>query len=153
LSDLHKLTHHLPGKNIMTFSKSNLNLLPESLFTELTADQAQMLEGGKRIDILLVRCIKAGADGSGADELFFNVNGQNLPFGGQTLSMVTNGVANVGVSANFNGTANVSLFDKDTSSGNDLMGSFSASTNTNGSKTVRVSGSGSIYDVTFRVGN
>jgi hypothetical protein len=44
----------------MTFSKSNLNVLPESLFTELTADQAQMLEGGKRIDILLVRCIQAG---------------------------------------------------------------------------------------------
>jgi hypothetical protein len=132
---------------------ATLHTIDESLFTELTADQAEMLEGGKRVDILLVRCIKAGADGSGADELFFNINGQNLPIGGQTISMLTNGVANVGVSANFNGAATVSLFDKDTSSSNDLMGSFSVSTNTNGSKTVRVSGSGSTYDVTYRVGN
>ena len=137
----------------MTSSKSNLNLLSESLFTELTVDQAQMLEGGKRIDILLVRCIKAGADRAGTpDELFFTINGQNVQLG-NTISMQTGGVANVGVSANFNGTANVSLFDKDTGSSNDLVGSFSASSNTNGSQTRRVSGSGSIYEVTYRVGN
>jgi hypothetical protein len=151
LSDLHKLTHHLSGKNIMTFSKSNLNLLSASLFTELTADQAQMLEGGKRIDILLVRCIKAGADRAGTpDELFFTVNGQDIAFG-RTISMQTGGVANVGLSANFNGTANVSLFDKDTGSGNDFMGGFSASSN--GQQTRQVSGSGSIYEVTYRVSN
>ncbi len=144
---------NLPTKNLMTFSKFNLDLLSDSLFTELTADQAQMLEGGKRIDILTVRCIKAGADRAGTpDELFFTINGQDPSFG-RTISMQTGGVANVGVSANFNGTANVSLFDKDTSSGNDLVGSFSASSNTNGSQTRRVSGSGSIYEVTYRVGN
>lgn len=136
----------------MTFSKSNLNALSESLFTELTADQAQMLEGGKRIDILLVRCIKAGADGGSPEELFFTINGQNVQFG-NTISMQTGGVANAGVSANFNGTANVSLFDKDTSGGDDFVGGFSASSNTNGSQTRRVSGSGSIYEVTYRVGN
>jgi hypothetical protein len=134
----------------MTFSKSNLNLLSESLFTELTADQAQMLEGGKRITILNVRCIKAGADTSGADELFFTINGQDPSFG-RTISMQTGGVANVGVAANFNGTASVQLFDKDTSSGNDLVGSFSASSN--GQQTRRVSGSGSTYDVTYLVTN
>jgi hypothetical protein len=134
----------------MTFSKSNLNVLPESLFTELTADQAQMLEGGKRIDILTVRCIKAGADPSGAEELFFTINGQNFLLG-NPISMQTNGVANVGVSANFTGTANVSLFDRDTSGGNDFVGGFSASSN--GQQTRRVSGSGSIYEVTYRVGN
>jgi hypothetical protein len=139
----------------MTFSKSNLNILPESLFTELTADQAEILEGGKRIDILLVRCIKAGADRDGSDELFFTINGQNGAPGNPTISMLTGGVANVGVSANFNGTANVSLFDKDgnSNSGADFLGSFSASSNTNGSQTRRVSGSGSIYEVTYRVGN
>jgi hypothetical protein len=136
----------------MTFSKSNLNLLSESLFTELTPDQAQMLEGGKRITILLVRCIKAGADGNGADELFFTVNGQKLQFG-NTISMQTGGVANVGLAENFDGTANVRLFDKDTSGGDDSVGSFSASSNTNGSKTVSVSGSGSRYDVTYQVTN
>jgi hypothetical protein len=79
----------------MTFSKSNLNLLPESLFTELTADQAQMLEGGKRITILLVRCIQAT---NGSDKLFFTINGENV---GSTINMQAGSVANVGVSANF----------------------------------------------------
>jgi hypothetical protein len=142
LSDLHKLTHHLPGKNIMTFAKSNLNVLSESLFTELTADQAQMLEGGKRIDILLVRCIKAG---NGSDRLSFTVNGQDLMFG-RTIGMQTGGVANVGVSANFNSTASVNLFDRGSS-----LGGFS--TSSNGQQTRRVSGGGSTYEVTYRVGN
>jgi hypothetical protein len=142
LSDLHKLTHHLPGKNIMTFSKSNLNVLSESLFTELTADQAEMLEGGKRIDILLVRCIQAS---NGSDRLSFNINGNNV---GSTIGIQTGGVANVGASANFDGSARVRLLD-----GGSRMTSFSASSNTNGSQTVRVSGGGSIYDVTFKVGN
>jgi hypothetical protein len=126
--------------------------IDESLFTELTADQAEMLEGGKRIDILTVRCIKAGADVGNPDDLFFVINGQNFGLG-NPISMQTGGVANGGVGATFNGTANVSLFDKDGSgtSGADLVGSFSASSN--GQQTRRVSGSGSTYDVTFKVGN
>ncbi|AKG22292.1 hypothetical protein [Calothrix sp. 336/3] len=127
----------------MTFSKSNLNLLPESLFTELTADQTQMLEGGKRITILLVQCIKAG---NGSDKLFFTINGQNVQFG-RTIDIRTGGVANVGVAENFDGTARVRLFDKNDGS----LGSFSASSN--GTQTRRVSGGGSTYDVTYRVTN
>jgi hypothetical protein len=152
LSDLHKLTHHLPGKNIMTFSRSNLNILSESLFAELTADQAQMLEGGKRIDILSVRCIKAGADPDGTDELFLVINGQIL-MRDRPIVMQTGGGANVGVSANFDGTADVRLFDKDgdTKADADLLGRFSVSAS--GQHTGRVSGSGSIYEVTYRVGN
>jgi hypothetical protein len=42
--------------------------IDESLFTELTADQSQTIEGGKRIDILSVRCIRACADPDGTDE-------------------------------------------------------------------------------------
>jgi hypothetical protein len=124
----------------MTFSKSNLNLLSESLFTELTADQAEMLEGGKRIDILLVRCIQASG---GSDRLSFTVNGNNV---GNPINIQTGGVANVGASANFDGSARVRLFDRGIS-----LPSFSASSN--GQQTVRVSGGGSTYDVTFRVGN
>jgi hypothetical protein len=132
----------------MTFSKSNLNLIPESLFTELTADQAQMLEGGKRIEILFVRCIKAGADSDGSDELFFDINNQKF-LRNNPIDLRTNGVANVGVGANFNGTAHVSLFDKDGTFGADFVGGFS--TSSNGQQTQRVSGGGSIYDVTYRV--
>ena len=141
----------------MTFSKSNLNQLSESLFTELTADQAQMLEGGKRIDILTVRCIKAGADPDGTDELFFTIHGKQFRVG-NPIGMRTGSVANVGVSANIddsiltNGTVNVSLFDKTSSTV--LGATFIGGVNVpNGTHTMRASGRGSIYDVTVRVTN
>jgi hypothetical protein len=130
----------------MTFSKSNLNLLSESLFTELTADQAQMLEGGKRINILQVRCIQAGG---GSDNLSFDINRERQN-SGRTIFMRTDSVANVGIGVNFNGTANVILFDNHTRVRRPV-GSFSASSN--GQQTQRVSGGGSTYDVTYQVTN
>jgi hypothetical protein len=126
----------------MTFSNSNLNLHSESLFTELTADQAQMLEGGKRITILLVRCIQAS---NGSDKLLFTINGQDPSFG-RAIDMRTGGVANVGLAANFDGTASVRLLDRGSS-----VGGFRASSN--GQQTRRISGNGSIYDVTYLVTN
>jgi hypothetical protein len=126
--------------------------IDESLFTELTADQSQTIEGGKRIDILSVRCIRACADPDGTDELFFVINGQIL-MRDRPIAMQTGSGANVGVGANFDGTADVRLFDKDgdTKADADLLGSFSVSAS--GQHTGRVSGSGSIYEVTYRVGN
>jgi hypothetical protein len=123
--------------------------LDEQLFTEITPEQAETVEGGKRIDILTIRCIKSSES---ADELFFVINGTRQLFG-TPISMQSGGVANAGVSANFNGTANVGLFDQDgnNQANADPLGSFSASTN--GTKTVRVSGSGATYEVTFKVGN
>ncbi|PSB57832.1 hypothetical protein C7B77_07055 [Chamaesiphon polymorphus CCALA 037] len=129
----------------MTFSKSNLNLLPESLFTELTADQAQMLEGGSRISILFVRCIQAGG---GSDNLSFDINRERQN-SGSPLFMRASSVANVGIGANFNGTANVNLFDSH-SRVRVPIGGFFDSTPTR-SKTVRVSGGGSIYEVTYKI--
>jgi hypothetical protein len=129
----------------MTFSKSNLNLLPESLFTELTADQAQVLEGGKRITILLVRCIQAT---NGSDKLFFTINGENV---GSTINMQAGSVANVGVSANFSpGKAVVLLFDKDNSA-SPRIGGFHAFDN--GTKTRQVGSNGSKYEVTYQITN
>jgi hypothetical protein len=130
----------------MTFSQSNLNLLPESLFTELTVAQAEMLEGGKRLDILQVRCIQAGG---GSDNLSFDINRERQN-SGRPIFMQANSVANAGIGANFNGTANVSLFDSH-SRVRIPIGGFSDSTVSDRSKTVRVSGGGSIYEVTYRI--
>ncbi len=130
----------------MTFSKSNLNFLSESLFTELTADQAQMLGGGKRIEILQVRCIQAGG---GSDNLSFDINRERQN-SGRPIFMQANSVANVGIAENFNGTANVSLFDSH-SRVRIPIGGFSDSTVNDRSKTVRISGGGSIYEVTYRI--
>jgi hypothetical protein len=129
----------------MTFSKSNLNLLSESLFTELTADQAEMLEGGKRITILNVRCIQAS---NGSDKLFFTINGEDVMFG-RTIGMQPGSVANVGVSANFSpGKAKVLMFDKDNSSSS-RVGGFHAFDN--GTKTRQVGENGSKYEVTYQI--
>jgi hypothetical protein len=60
--------------------------------------------------------------------------------------MQNNGVANVGASANFDGSARVRLLD-----GGSRMTGFSDSTVSDRSKTVRVSGGGSIYEVTYQI--
>ncbi len=124
--------------------------IEESLFTELTADQSQTIEGGKRIDILSVRCIRACADPDGTDELFLVINGQIL-MRDRPIAMQNGSVANIGAIVPFDGTADVRLFDKDgdTKADANLLGSFSVSAS--GQKTVRVSGSGSMYDVTYQV--
>jgi hypothetical protein len=132
---------------------ATLQTIDESLFTELTADQAEMLEGGKRISILQVFCLEAGADADRSDELFFVINGQNFLLS-NPLSMQRNSVVQPGLGVNFNGTASVSLMDKDGSSasGADLLGSFSASS-IGKSQTATVSGSGSRYRVIYSVSN
>jgi hypothetical protein len=124
----------------MTFLKSNLNMLSESLFTELTADQAQMLEGGKRIDILSVRCIKASG---GSDRLSFTIDGQDVMFG-RTIDIQTGGVANVGVGANFNvPTPQINVYDRGS-----FIGGFVIAGNAQ--KTREVHLYGSIYEVTYK---
>jgi hypothetical protein len=120
--------------------------IDESLFTELTADQAEMLEGGKRITILSVRCIQAH---QGSDNLSFDINFERL---GSPIFMQANSVANVGIGANFNGTANVRLNDN-RSRVRIPLGGFSDSTVSSGSKTVRVNSGSSTYDVTYRIAN
>lgn len=122
--------------------------IDESLFTELTADQAEMLEGGKRITILSVRCIQASG---GSDKLSFDINGERQNSGSPIL-IQTGGFANVGIGENFNGTANVRLFESFTTV-RAPIGGFSDSTVSNGSKTVRVNGRNSTYDVTYRITN
>jgi hypothetical protein len=118
--------------------------IDESLFTELTANQAEMLEGGKRINILLVRCIQAGG---GSDNLSFDINfeRQNRKF-----FMKTDSVANVGIGVNFDGTANVRLHDNHSRVRLPIGGFI---TSINGTRTQRVSGGSSIYDVTYQVTN
>ena len=80
-----------------------------------------------------------------SDLLLFTINGQDVMFG-RPISILTGGVANVGVGENFNSTASVRLFDRGSS-----LGGFS--TSSSGQQTQRVSGGGSTYEVTYRVGN
>jgi hypothetical protein len=125
----------------------------EQLFTEITPEQAAIVEGGIRnVTIGTIRSIKSGADGAGgSDEVFAVINGTRVRFV-NPQSMSTGFVANFGAGANFSNTSpvTVSLFDQDGSNqaNADFLGSFTVSNGTT-SGTRRVSGSGSTYDVSF----
>jgi hypothetical protein len=136
----------------MTFSKSNLNILPESLFTELTAYQAQMLEGGKRVIISKITCIKPG-DLDGTDELFFRINGKDLGRN-NPLKMSAGTTRNVSAIADTfdNLGFRIQLLDAKNDGGVLMVGNMSVS-GISGDFLRRTKFSGGVYDVTYSVTN
>lgn len=123
----------------------------DQLVTELTSEQAAVVEGGaKQVFIRKIQAIRAGADTVGADDTYITVNGSKM-FGPRGMS--TGNTASVNRGVGFSGSATVSLFDQDgfLNGADDFMGSFSVSSVTRGTQVARVSGSGSTYDVFYRV--
>ncbi|BAZ15789.1 hypothetical protein NIES4071_76610 [Calothrix sp. NIES-4071] len=132
----------------MSLSTSN-----EQLFTELTAEEASVLEGGATLILYNATAIKADADfgPSNGDDLYIKVNGRKI-FG--TADDVDTGeTVNIGKRISFSGTAKVNLFDGDPwPNDDDSLGGFTVgSTPTYGTRTARVSGSGSTYDITYSI--
>ncbi|RUT08336.1 hypothetical protein DSM106972_015040 [Dulcicalothrix desertica PCC 7102] len=133
-------------------SNNLISKLNTELFTELSTEQAAVVEGGlNQVQILTVRCIKAGADSDGTDEVFASFNGTDSNFG-RPISMRTGSVANFGQSGGSGNSIQVALFDKDGSNRGaaDLLGSFRVSSPVRNPQTRRISGNGSTYEVTFR---
>jgi hypothetical protein len=93
----------------MTFSKSNLNFLSESLFTELTADQAQTIEGGKQSDR--------------TDESFFIV-GDRLFNNEKPFGMKANSVVHSDTSKPFNSSTKFGSFDRNGTDGSQSIAFF-----------------------------
>jgi hypothetical protein len=129
----------------------NLSAIDEQLFTDVSPEQAAIVEGGlQQVTLTFLRCVKAGADRDGTDEVFatFNgvraglSNGSDLTFS-NPKSMRANATANIattGRSSN-GGSIRVALFDKD-STKNDLLGGFTVSSATrNGTRTIKENGS------------
>ena len=139
--------------NINKTTAANLSAIDEQLFTEVTPEQAAIVEGGlQNVTLGTLRSIRSAADGAtGTDEVFAVINGTRVRFQ-NPQSMQTGSVANFGAGANFSNTSpvTVSLFDKDGSNqaDADFLGSFTISNGTT-SGTRRVSGSGSTYEVSF----
>jgi hypothetical protein len=132
-------------------SNNLISAIDTQLFTELSTEQAAVVEGGlSQVQILSVRCIKAGADSDGTDEVFASFNGADSNFG-RPISMRTGSVANFGQSGGSGSSIRVQLFDKDGSNRNaaDLLGSFTVRGAVGNPQTRRISGSGSTYEVTF----
>ncbi len=119
----------------------------EQLFTELTPEQAAIVEGGLFIHIEKIHAIKAGADTLSKDDTYIKINGEKL-WGEKSFGTGQERDVNRGLSVD-SSFARVTLFDEDWGN-DDYLGGFTAR-NTNGSlRRAQVSGSGSTYDVYYR---
>lgn len=128
-------------------------VVQEQLFTELTPEEGAVIEGGASLYLYKATAVKANADfgwGNG-DDVYARINGDKT---NTTNDVDTGETANFFKWKQFSGTANINLFDSDggLAGDDDYLGGFSVGTTpTNGLVTKRISGGGSIYDVTYGV--
>lgn len=112
------------------------------LFTDITPEQAAIVEGGLTVQLLQLRCVEAGG---GSDEVFAEFNGVrslNRP-----VFMRKGSVANFAASGS---GSSVIVRLRDKSNGNASLGSFRVSRTTGKNQQVRfLSGNGSRYELTF----
>ena len=88
--------------------KNNQN---DRLFTELTPEQAAVVEGGNSsIYIERIVCLKAGADPRGADDTYVSINGRKVL---DEYNMATNRERAVHQTFYNNGSISVKLWDED----------------------------------------
>lgn len=120
----------------------------EQLFNELTPEQSSVIEGGSFLLLHDISAIRTGADGFSGDDVYINVNGQRK-WGEVGMSAGGFAVINTGLDVGATGT--ISLFDGDWPDDDDYLGGFTVNGPTNGRQVIRVSGSGSIYDVAYSV--
>ncbi|MEH2145896.1 hypothetical protein [Nostoc sp.] len=121
------------------------------LFAQLTPEEGAVIEGGGGVLIIdQLQAIKANADTFGDDDTYITVNGSKLWGPGGFSTGQTSGV-NRGLGVDF--PTRVELFDEDgfLNGSDDSLGGFTVNGPTNGTAITRVSGSGSTYDVYYRV--
>ena len=122
----------------------------EQLFTELTPAEAALIEGGSVLELHALGAIKAGADSpsSDGDDIYILVNGQDIGF---SKHMKTGQKAEIDKFVNFSGFAVIELFDKDSHSSDDKIGSFTITGGALAGDTQYLSGSNSEYLLAYRV--
>ena len=115
------------------------------LFTDLTQEQCQTVEGGLFVLISGIQALKAGADLIGKDETYIKVDGQKI-WGPEKMG--TGQFRSVNRGLDVGSTGKVDLFDEDVFR-DDYMGGFTVSSPTNDGNAI-VSGSGSRYRVFYK---
>lgn len=130
-------------------SNIELSVSQEELFSELTAEQAAVIEGGKKVILHDILAIKTGADLIGEDDLYIKVKGNKV----FSRDMTAGEFALINKSVTFSGSAFISLFDADPGPFNDddYIDGFTASNSTNGSRYRTLKGSGSEYKLHYSV--
>jgi hypothetical protein len=130
---------------------NQLNSIDNELLTELTVEQAAIVEGGLFLYIQGIQAITAGADSFGADDTYISYTdsrGKKSALGETGMSSGEYKAVDFGTYVN--GTGSVQLFDSDWGR-DDSLGGFRVTGPTNGQVVQRVSGSGSTYDVFYSV--
>ncbi len=121
----------------------------EQLFTELTSEQASVIEGGKTrtLTIKSIKCIKAGADTPtwlNDDDIYIKVGDQRI----WGINSMDDGQSmNVNTSVLYNGSTNISVWDDDPGP-DEFIGSITVN-GPYGGPAKLVTGSGSQYSVNF----
>lgn len=126
---------------------NTLNTIDEQLLTDLSAEQAAIVEGGMLLKIHSIEAAHAGADVAGADDTYIKVDSSKI-WG--VTSMSTGSKRSVNYEKSFTYNASVALFDEDWGP-DDYLGGFSVSRVTNGEQIAQVSRGGSTYNVYYSV--
>lgn len=123
----------------------------EQLFTELTPEQASVIEGGKTLRLYSIKANKAGADPVGNDEPYIIFKGNKVWSG----SMGTGDFRAINKGGlTFQGTETISLYDDDASPNrDDLIKSFLINSPTGKPTSIILEGSGSSYTLNYEVLN
>lgn len=131
----------------------------QELFTNLSSEQAAVVEGGLTVTIHSIQCLKAGADGffSGKDDTFITSPDSGFienpgVTATRVMSMDSGDSRTVNRTwRNFKNSLRIDLFDSDGPLGNsdDHMGGFTAGSTGGQIFSKRVSGSGSRYRIFY----
>ncbi|MDZ8035741.1 MULTISPECIES: hypothetical protein [unclassified Nostoc] len=123
----------------------------EQLFTNLTPEEAAIIEGGYNLYVSSIVCLKDGADSFSQDDVYANVTVDEISSRLDVGGMSAGDGKNLGWEFNFFENAEISFFDSDWPDSDDALGGFSVSGPTNGIQRTTISGGGSRYRVSYSV--
>jgi hypothetical protein len=127
---------------------NQLNAIDSTLFTNLSAEQSEMVAGGATLRIRGIECAKAGADWSGPDDTYIQINSQTV-WGPR--EMKSRSYVPLNLAVDFSIQSSVNVYDSDYGY-DDSCGSFFVSEAlTDGIQYKDISGSGSRYRVFYEV--
>ncbi len=131
-----------------------IDSLNQQLFTEISPEQAAMVEGGLQVQLASIRCKRANG---GSDDVFVSFNGiaANAENGadltpGNPKRMVAGSFANIFTIGRGTNAVVVRLRDKSITQGSNSLGGFTVRGPSGGLKTQPFQLNGSSYEITYR---
>ena len=123
----------------------------EQFFTNLTPEEASIIEGGYNLYVSSIVCLRDGADTFSQDDVYANVTVDEITSRLDVGGMSAGDGKNLGWEFTFFENAEINFFDSDWPDSDDALGGFSISGPTNGIQRTTISGGGSRYRVSYSV--